>query len=126
MMNSGGSVIPSRSETESGLKYRYQWPDLEVSVSEMPKSRVPQHLLEFENYVRNSISKGASINDAQDIIDQIRKTRLVVGVVASPDFDSETRAESIVGAICDELHAMMFFNNTLYRWDGQILVPAGL
>ena len=123
-MKCGGSVVPIQVENEGSLSYQFIWPNLEVVISEMPKHRTEQQLLSFENYIRNNYYKGVVPKAGQAVIDQVRATKLVVGVVARPDFDVETRAESIVGAICDELHAMMFFNDQLYSWDGQILVPS--
>jgi hypothetical protein len=66
--------------------------------------------------------KGQVPEWGEELISKISRCTLIIGVVAKPDFDIEIRAEAIVGTICDDLKAIMFFAGDIYDWDGTVLL----
>ena len=114
-------VVPEVSSKSDKSVYTYRWSDLTVVFSEMPTVNVPGHLTSFEQHIRGRFHRDSTPQWVEDLVSRIKSSSLVVGVVASPDFDVEKRAEAIVGVICDKYKAMMFFADHLYDWDGTVL-----
>ncbi|HEY7314476.1 MAG TPA: DUF4272 domain-containing protein [Gemmataceae bacterium] len=112
-------------QTEDGRCFTYRWPDLTVTVHEMPAREVPRHLDGFRGYVRH-IYHGKPDERGEQILDRIRYSRLVAGVVIEPKRDQEGRAEGILGAMAYGLHALLFYGTALYDRDSKlILAPDG-
>ncbi|HZV06332.1 MAG TPA: DUF4272 domain-containing protein [Gemmataceae bacterium] len=112
-------------QTAEGRCFSYRWPGLTVTVNEMPAREVPQHLDGFCGYVRH-IYDGKPDERGEQILDRIRYSRLVAGVVIEPKRDKEGRAEGILGAMAYGLHALMFYGSALYDRDSKlILAPDG-
>lgn len=110
---------------ENGRLFLYRWPDLSVAVHEMPVREVPRHLDGFCGYVRH-IYQGKPDQRGEQILDRIRYSRLVAGVVIEPERDEQGRAEGILGAMAYGLHALLFYGSALYDRDSQlILAPDG-
>jgi hypothetical protein len=85
-------------QDENGRHFIYRWPDLTITVHEMPVREVPRHLDGFYGYVRH-IYKGKPHQRGEQVLDRIRYSRLVAGVVIEPERDQEGRAEGILGAM---------------------------
>jgi hypothetical protein len=111
--------------TPDGRRFLYRWPALTVTVHEMPAKEIPEHLNGFCGYVRH-IYKGQPDERGRQILDRIRYTRLVAGVVIEPARDEEGRAEEILGAMAYGLHALLFYGSALYDRDSKlVLAPDG-
>src|SRR5262249_39706633 len=112
-------------EGEEGRRFLYRWPDLSVTVNEMPAKDIPEHLNGFCGYVRH-IYGGQPDERGEQVLDRIRYTRVVAGVVIEPERDAEGRAEGILGAMAYGLHALLFYGSALYDRDAKlILAPHG-
>jgi hypothetical protein len=120
----GGADFAVEQDND-GRRFRYRWPDLTVTVHEMPAREVPGHLDGFCGYVRH-IYGGKPDERGEQALERIRHTRLVAGVVIEPGRDAEGRAEAILGAMAYELHALLFYGSALYDRDSKlILAPDG-
>jgi hypothetical protein len=88
-----------RVETaEGGRRFTYRWPDLAVTVNEMPAKEVPAHLDGFCGYVRHLYQGQPAARDEQ-VLDRVRHTRLVAGAVIEPGREDQGRAEAQLGAL---------------------------
>jgi hypothetical protein len=111
-------------QTAHGRSFTYRWPDLTVTVNEMPAQRIPEHLDGFCSYVRH-IYNGRPDKRGEQVLDRIRYTRVVAGVVIEPERDAEGRAEGILGAMIYGLNALLY-DSALYDRDSKlILAPDG-
>jgi hypothetical protein len=112
-------------QADDGRRFTNRWPDLTLVVSEMPAREVPRHLDGFRGYVRH-IYDGKPDQRGEQVLDRIRYTRLVAGVVIEPERDAEGRAEEILGAMAHGLHALLFHGSALYDRNSKlILAPDG-
>jgi hypothetical protein len=110
---------------KDGRRFRYRWWGLTVTVHEMPAREVPGHLDGFCGYVRQ-VYGGKPDERGEQVLDRIRHTRLVAGVVIEPKRDAKGRAEWILGAMAYGLHALLFYGSALYDRDSKlILAPDG-
>jgi hypothetical protein len=116
------SVTPEIGITERGLTFTYHWPDLKIIVAEMPQDQIADHLQGFEGYVRHGIYHGDTPSRGAEIIGQIRRVKLVVGIEAQPDIDEAGRAEELIGRMCGGLRPMMFCQDAIYDWMGRLLL----
>jgi hypothetical protein len=108
-----------------GRRFIYRWPDLTVTVHEMAAKEVPNHLDGFCGYVTH-IYRGKPDERGKQILERIRYTRLVAGVVIEPERDKEGRAEHVLGSMAYGLHALLFYGSALYDRDSKlILAPDG-
>jgi hypothetical protein len=108
-------------QTEDGRRFLYRWTDLTVTVNVMPTQKVPEHLKGFCGYVRH-IYEGEPDARGEQILDRIRYTRLVAGVVIDPERDEEGRAERILGAMAYGLHALLFYGSALFDRDSKLIL----
>ncbi len=104
-----------------GRRFAYHWPDLTVTVHEMPAREIPGHLDGFCGYVRH-VYHGQPDERGEQILDRIRYTRLVAGVVIEPERDAQGRAEAILGAMAYGLHALLFYGSALYDRDSKLIL----
>jgi hypothetical protein len=112
-------------QAKDGRRFTHRWPDLTVTVHEMPARELPRHLEGFCGYVC-FIYDGRPDERGEQILDRIRYSRLVASVVIDPERDEEGRAEAILGAMAYGLHALLFYGSALYDRDSKlILVPNG-
>ena len=115
-------VEPEVGRTERGMTFTYRWPDLEIIVSELPSGELSEHLRGFEGYVRDGIYRGAVPPRGEEIVREIRRTRLVVGIEVRPDVDDAGRAEELIGRMCGGLHPMIFHKDAVYDWMSRLLL----
>jgi hypothetical protein len=112
-------------EGEEGRRFLYRWPDLTITVNEMPAKDIPEHLNGFCGYVRH-IYQDKPDQRGEQVLDRIRYTRVVAGTVIEPERDEEGRAERILGAMAYGLNALLFYGSALYDRDSKlILAPDG-
>jgi hypothetical protein len=116
MRELAGDADRAVEQTDDGRRFTYRWPDLTVTVNEMPAGEVPQHLDGFCGYVRH-IYNGEPDGRGGRVLDRIRYTRLVAGVAIEPGRDAEGRAERILGAMAHGLNALLFHGSALYDQD---------
>jgi hypothetical protein len=121
----GEAAFSIEDDEGEGRSFVYRWPDLTVTCNEMPPQQVPHHLAGFCGYVEH-IYGGEPDDRGRAILDRIRYTRLVVGVVIEPGRDADGRAEQLLGALAYGLDALLFHGNALYDKDvNLILAPDG-
>jgi hypothetical protein len=110
---------------DGGRHFVYRWPDLTVTVNEMPAKEIPPHLNGFCGYVTH-IYGGKPDERGEQVLERIRYTHLVASVVIEPERDEEGRAEHLLGSMAYGLHALMFYGSALYDRDSKlILAPNG-
>jgi hypothetical protein len=109
------------AEDDGGRSFTYEWSDLTVTVHEMPARELSEHLDGFCGYVRH-IYGGAPDERGEQVVERIRHTRLVAGVVIEPQRDAEDRAESILGAMAHGLNALVFYDSALYDSDSKLIL----
>jgi hypothetical protein len=108
-----------------GRRFLYRWPDLAITVNEMPAKEVPEHLRGFCGYVQH-IYGGKPDDRGKQILDRIRYTRLVAGVIIEPGRDEQGRAGQLLGAVAYGLEALLFHGSALFDKDARlILAPDG-
>src|SRR5262249_12873915 len=108
-----------------GRVFVFKWPHVTVTCSEKPREELPSHLDGFCGYVKH-IYRWKLDSRGQGILDRIRRTRLVVGVVVEPGCDEGGRAEGILGALANGLDALLFCQSALYDKNSKlILAPDG-
>jgi hypothetical protein len=92
----------------------------------MPQAQLPGHLDGFCGFVKN-LYGGKPDARGQQILDRIRYTRLVVGVVIEPGRDPAGRAEELLGALANGLDALLFFDGALYDKNVKLILgPDGV
>src|SRR5262245_58679483 len=111
----------SVEDAEDGRRYVYRWPNVTVTVNEMPSREVPGHLDGFCGYVRHT-DRGQPDAPGEQVLARIRHTRLVAGVVIEPGRDEEGRAEGLLGAMAYGLEALLFFGSALYDKDARLIL----
>src|SRR5262245_37265972 len=116
----GGAAFSAESG-DDGRRFVYRWPGLTVTVNEMPAKEIPAHLDGFCGYV-NRIYGGAPDERGRQVLDRIRHTRLVAGVVVEPGRDDEGRAEGVLGGLAYGLHALLFYGPALYDRDSKLIL----
>jgi hypothetical protein len=99
----------------------YRWRGLTVRCNEMPPAELPSHLDGFCGYVRQIYRVNPDAR-GQQILERIRYTRLVVGVVIDPGRDRAGRAEQVLGAMANGLDALLFFDSALYDKNVKLLL----
>jgi hypothetical protein len=125
MRGLAGGADLTIGDTAGGRRFTYRWPDLTVTVNEMPAKEVPANLDGFCSHVRH-LYQGQPDALGQQVLDRVRHTRLVAGVVIEPGRDDQGRAEALLGALAYGLEAVLFYGSALYDKDARlILAPDG-
>lgn len=114
--------LPVMSMSNGSVTAAYRWPDLEVVISQMPSDLVRANLKGFEGFIRNHVLKGNVPPWTEALIKRIHQQRLIVGIVAHPDFDAQGRTEAIVDLLCNECKAIMFCGGYISDWDRSVLL----
>jgi hypothetical protein len=117
----GKAKLAVERNDEGGRAFVYRWKGLTVRCNEMPQAQVPNHLDGFCGYVKN-IYRGKPDARGQQILDRIRHTRLVVGVVVDPKRDDAGRSEQLLGAMANGLDALIFYGTDLYDKDMKLIL----
>ena len=117
-----GCRYTKSKDADGSPSYSYRWSDgLSVTCNVMGPTELAEHLRGFAGYVE-SIYKGQPDERGKQIIDRIKKTTLVIGIVVQPGRDSEGRAEELLGCMCGGLTPIMFYGDTLYDHKGCLLL----
>jgi hypothetical protein len=109
---------------DGGRSFTFRRPGLTVTCKEMPAAKVPTHLDGFCGYVKH-ISGGKLDERGGQILDRIKYTRLVVGVVIEPGRDELGRAERLLGSMAYGLDALLFYQDCLYDKDSKLILAPG-
>jgi hypothetical protein len=114
MRRMAGAADYSTGQNQDGSRsFTYRWPGLTIRCNEMLAKQVPGHLDGFCGFVRN-IYGGNPDERGKKVLDRIRHTRLVVGVVVEPARDPDGRAEEIIGMLVHNLDAFFFQPDGMY------------
>jgi hypothetical protein len=85
---------------------------------------VPGHLDSFCGFVRG-LYGGQPDARGRQLLDRIRYTRLVVGVIIEPGRDQAGRAEQLLGMMANGLDALMYFDGVLYEKNVKVVLAPG-
>lgn len=102
--------------------YQYLWSDLTVLLTLMPPEELGDHLKGLFGFL-TKISRNLDLPPPRDLMEQIKKTTLVLGCVAKPDVDAQGRAENIIGAICYNTDSVMFHGAAFYNRSSERVFP---
>jgi hypothetical protein len=121
----GDAEFTVGTASDGGRSFTYRRPGLTITCNELPTANVPTHLDGFCGYVKH-IYDGKLDERGSQILDRIKYTRLVVGVVIEPERDEQGQAERLLGSMAYGLDALMFYGNSLYDKNSKlILAPEG-
>jgi hypothetical protein len=94
-------------------RFVYRGPGFEVVCTAMAPRKVPGALQGFVGWVRKQC-EGEPDSRVQRILERIRSTRLIVGVVITPERDADGKAEQILATLCFGAEALLFFDEAIY------------
>jgi len=117
----GDAAFSIKDSDEGGRSYVYAWPNMTITCNEMPATQVPNHLEGFAGWVQR-IYKGEPDERGIAILQRIRATRLIVGMVIEPLRDDEGVAEQLLGTLSNGLDALLFFDSAIYDKDAILLL----
>src|SRR5262249_52397597 len=112
MRELAGAADFAVEQTAAGRRFTYRWPDLSVTVNGGRQRDAPGHPGGFCGSVRH-IYQGRPDARGKQVLDRIRYTRLVAGVVIEPGRDEEGKADGLLGAMAHGLDALMFVGSAL-------------
>ena len=107
-LNQGSSATGVRFTLDAG----------QVAMNFMPEQQVVQHLRGFSGFAEHTIK------DRDQLIctlARIRHVRLVCGCVITPDFDDAGRIRDFLFRFTKAANGLLFFANTIFDFDGQML-----
>lgn len=120
-----GCQFATVSENGVATQYRYEWLDMRLVLNVLPKSELRNHLDGFVGFLTNAyVSNGKPINSR--LIERIKRTQLVIGVVVEPDYNENSRfmrLQDILGAISCNTKSLVFFEGAIIDENGQHLFP---
>ncbi len=109
------------SSDDGERRFVYRGPGFEVVCTAMAPRKVPGHLQGFVGWVRKQCD-GEPDTRVQRILERIRSTRLVVGVVITPERDAAGKAEQILATLCFGAEALLFFDGEIYDKNAALLL----
>lgn len=116
------STVPDHGPVS---EYVYEWPDFAIRISVMPDSKMSAHLEGFVEYLRNAEGKSGS-QLSGELIARIRETRLVLGVIASPDIEEASRFDRLqeaIGTICFNTKSLLFWEGCVHDENADLVFP---
>lgn len=102
-----------------GAAHVYEWADRTMRCTAMPEAEMAGHLEGFQGFVRAHATPAA----APALIERVRATRLVVGVVIEPGHDAIS--QELVGRMLGGLEPMVVLPHGVFDADGTALITFG-
>jgi len=106
--------------------YVYEWPDLRVIINVMPDAERPGHLEQFVRWIQaGSHSLGRKVRG--ELTDRIRSTTIVLGFAVEKATHREVwdgRVQDMIGMICFNTKALVFWEGMLYDENCMQVWPA--
>ena len=106
----------SESGADKNPRFVIAWPDLKVTLSQMPGDKLASHLEGFAGYVRQRCDV-----QAPELLSRIEGMKLCLGVLIEPGFDEENRAEAFLLALTGALEGVCFVGGTVFSPEGEPL-----
>ena len=109
------------TNAEGNKTYHYEWDDLKVRASQIPKQKLKNHLNGLVGYI-NHLYSSNNIEPNKKIIKRLSETVAVFSIVIEPAGDETGRGHEIVGAIKHFTSSLMFYADTLLDENGEIII----
>jgi len=117
----GEADFAVKERDEGGRSYVYTWPNMTITCNEMPAAHMANHLQGFVGWVQR-IYQGQPDERGRAILQRIRDTRLVVGMVIEPLRDDAGVAEQLLSTLSNGLDALLFFDSAIYDKNAILLL----
>jgi hypothetical protein len=117
----GDAEFAVKDSDEGGRSFVYTWPHMTITCNEMPAQHVPNHLDGFAGWVQR-IYQGKPDERGLAILQRLRDTRLIVGMVVEPLRDDEGVAEQLLSTLSNGLDALLFFDSAIYDKNAILLL----
>lgn len=101
--------------------YDYEWPNVRISITAIPKNELEEHLKGFVGYVYY-LSNQNKIQPNPLLINRILSTKMVLVITVEPCMDSEGIAEEVIGIIRSHTESLMFYCDRVYDEDINLLL----
>jgi hypothetical protein len=117
------SVDAKRSSTGDVTQFNIRWPDLQICINVMEKQEIQRHLGGFERYASRH-ADGSKAHD--EVIQQIRQVKHVLGLVIDPGWDDQGRVQRVILGVTEHFQGMFFASNSIYDGSNRLrLGPTG-
>jgi hypothetical protein len=117
----GDAEFAVKDSAEGGRSYVYTWPNMSITCNEMPAPQLPNHLQGFAGWVQR-IYQGNPDARGLAILQRLRDTRLIVGMVVEPLRDDAGVAEQLLSTLSNGLDALLFFDSAIYDKNAILLL----
>lgn len=121
LLASDGIELTIGANEDGERRYVYRGPGFEVVCTALAARKVPGHLQGFVGWVRK-LCGGAPDSRVQRIIERIHATRLVIGVVITPEREAAGRAEQVLATLCSGTESLLFFDGEIYDKNAVLLL----
>ncbi|MFY0565381.1 DUF4272 domain-containing protein [Archangium lansingense] len=114
-----GAKVTAASEKERSRgapPFIITWPDLMVTVNQMPAEQLVRHLQGFQGYLQSR----CELVDPE-LLQRVGGMKQCLGLVVEPDFDEEGRGEALVLALTELVEGVFFAGGAVYAADGSCL-----
>jgi hypothetical protein len=117
------SVDAKRSSSGDVTQFNIRWSDVEICVNVMEQHDIPRHLAGFERYA-SRFADGSKAHD--EVIQQIRQVKHVLGLVIDPGWDDQGRVQRVILGMTDHFQGVFFAANAVYDGSNRLRIgPAG-
>lgn len=117
----GDAEFVIRENDDGSRSFVYTWPSMTITCNEMPAQHATNHLLGFAGWVMR-IYQGSPDARGEAILERLRDTRLVVGMVVEPLRDDAGIAEQLLSTLSNGLDALLFFDSAIYDKNAILLL----
>jgi len=101
-------------------RYAYAWRDFQIDLYLTRRPANMSHLEEFLRYARKAaMARGKALDPA--FVHRIRSTRLMIGYVAGPDYQEQSRFDRLE----DLILSLAYNTQSLLLWEGVIYDERG-
>ena len=105
-------------------RYTYSWRDFQI---DLYVTRRPQIVTHLEGVIRHALRIATSRGGALDptFVQRVRSTRLVIGYVAGPDYQEQSRfqrLEAMILAIAYNTQSLLLWEGTIYDENGRSII----
>jgi uncharacterized protein DUF4272 len=114
-----GATVVAASEKERSrgvAPFIITWPDLRVTVNQMPSKQLARHLQGFQGYLQSQ----CELHDPE-LLRRVGEMKQCLGLLIEPDFDDEGRGEALVLALTKLVEGVFFAGGAVYDAEGECL-----
>ena len=105
-------------------QYQYKWDDLEITINVMPDAELEEHLKGMVGFAHQIATARETVLD-EEVSQRILSTQMVLGIVVTPDYDTENRYErlmSIVGTIAFNTESIVFWEAEIFDENAEPMI----